>query len=696
MPVNEMRNLRNYIVCGHGGVGKTSLADAFLTITQTVPGKHCVDDGTSVCDFDPEEKKHKYTIEAAAINFDHGGFHFNVIDTPGYPDFIGQVIGPMEAADNALVVINAQSGIEVNTRRVFDTASDLGLGRVIAINKMDEDNIDFQSLIDEIRELWGAECLLLNVPVGLGADFRGVINVLDVPEDTTGAIVDPAIINQPMIEMIIESDDEVMEQYFEGNPPSDETLKRLMVKAIAAGTLVPIVCVSSKTGVGMKELMDTMGQCGLSPLDISRFADEADDCIPITPAADGPLVAKVFRTRIDPWVQKLNFIRIYSGTLKRDDTIHFHLGNDKSTEAKSVKVGQLFRVLGETTTAVDSAGPGDIVAVAKVDELHSGTVLGDVHLPLAHFPSPMVSMAVLPKSRGDEAKLSGALHKVVEEDSTFSLTRDEQTKELVMTGMSELHLSSIRERLSRRDKLEVETKMPRIPFHETISQPAEGSCRHKKQSGGRGQFGEIHIRMMPLPNGTDIEQFATKSNFASMKSYHYDEKSNFLWVDSVVGGVIPINFMPAVGKGFAEQVAAGVIAGYPVQDVCVEVHFGKHHPVDSSEAAFKIAARNAFRQVFKEAGPNLLEPIVAMAITVPESSVGDIYSDLSSRGGRVLGNESRGGRLTVVNCEAPLREVANYSRTLSSITGGMGSFEMHVSHYEPMPMRQQMELAEAK
>ena len=694
MPVTDMRTIRNYIVCGHGGVGKTSLADAFLTITQTITGKHSVDDGTSVCDFDPEEKKHKYTIEAATINFDHGGFHFNVIDTPGYPDFIGQVIGPMEAADNALIVINAHSGIEVNTRRVFDTATDLGLGRVIAINKMDEENIDFEALVEEIRSLWGAECLLLNVPVGLGPDFSAVVNVLEADENTEGAIVDPMTINQPLIELIIESDDEAMEQYFEGNPPSEETIKRLMVEAIAAGTLVPIVCVSSKTGVGMEELMDVMGQCGLSPLDISRCADEKDNSVPITPAADGPLVAKVFRTRIDPWVQKLNFIRVYSGTLKRDDTVHFHLG-DESADAKSVKLGQLFRVLGETTTAVDSAGPGDIVAVAKVEELHSGTVLGDVHLPAAHFPSPMVSLAVLPKSRGDEAKLSGALHKVVEEDSTFSLTRDEQTKELVMTGMSELHLSSIQERLSRRDKLEVETKMPRIPFHETISHAAEGSYRHKKQSGGRGQFGEIHIRMMPLPQGTDIEEFATKANFHSMKDYHYDSKANFLWVDSVVGGVIPHNFMPAVGKGFAEQVASGVIAGYPVQDVCVEVHFGKHHAVDSSEAAFKIAARQAFRQVFKEAAPSLLEPIVAMEITVPERSVGDIYSDMSSRGGRVSGNESRGGGLTVIDCEVPLREVVNYSRTLSSVTGGMGSFDMHFSHYEPMPARQQSELAAA-
>jgi elongation factor G len=385
-------------------------------------------------------------------------------------------------------------------------------------------------------------------------------------------------------------------------------------------------------------------------------------------------------------VQKLNFIRIYSGTVKRDDSVH------ASTARKNIKLGPILKVLGESTSPIDVAGPGDIVAIAKMEDLHTGTMLGDYEMPEIDFPSPMVSLAVQPKTRGDETKLSGALHKVLEEDPTFKLDRDAQTHELVMTGMSDLHLTVIRERLGRRDKLEVETREPRIAFRETIQHKAEGDYRHRKQSGGRGQFGEVHIRMLPLPRGTNIAEFATKANFHSIKEYHYDEKSNFLWIDSVVGGTIPGNFLPAIGKGFAERVVQGVIAGYPIQDVCVEVHFGKHHPVDSSEAAFKTAARMAFRKVFEQAGPCLLEPVVHLDITVPESNVGDVYSDMSSRHGRVLGSDPAGGAYTAIHCEVPLREVTHYSRTLSSMTGGMGSFTMEFSHYAQMPANVQHDI----
>jgi elongation factor G len=372
--------------------------------------------------------------------------------------------------------------------------------------------------------------------------------------------------------------------------------------------------------------------------------------------------------------------------LKRDDQVHL------STARKAAKLTPPLRVQGEKTEPIDSAGPGDIVAVAKMEELHTGTVLGDVSLPAMAFPTPMVGLAVTPKSRNDETKLSGALHKIVEEDPTFRLDRDAQTKELVMTGMSELHLTLVREKLHRRDKLDVETKQPRIAFRETIQGEAEGMYRHKKQSGGRGQFGEVHIRMYPLPRNTKIDEYATKSRFPSMRETHYDEKSNFLWIDSIVGGTIPGNFMPAIGKGFAERIEGGVIAGYPVQDLCVEVHFGKYHDVDSSEAAFKTAARQAFKQVFERARPSLLEPIVKMNITVPESHVGDIYSDMSGRGGRVSGSDPAGGGFVTVHCEVPLRDVITYSRSLSSMTGGLGSYTMEFSHYDVMPTNVQHEI----
>jgi elongation factor G len=683
---HAVESIRNVILCGHGSSGKTTLADAFLTLTDAVSGKHSVDDGTSVCDFDPEEKKHKYSIEAATIHFEHEGLRFNVIDTPGYPDFIGQVIGPMHAMDTAVIVVNAHSGVEVNTRRVFKEAGVQGLGRIIVINKMDDENADYSSLIGSIQEMWGTKCTPLNVPIGSGADFKGVVSTLDPPEDSSGALMDPKEINEPLIESIIEVDDEVMERYFEGQKPSKPELSKLIVRAVKEGTLIPIVCCSAKTGVGVKEVLQTIGMCGLSPADLVRSATNGEADVELKPDASGPLVAQVFRTRIDPFVQKLNFIRVFSGTLRRDDSVH------ASTARKNIKLGPILEVVGEQTHPIDEAGPGDIVAIAKMEDLHTGTVLGDYELPETKFPNPMVSLAVLPKSRGDETKLSGALHKVLEEDPTFHLDRDSQTQELVMTGMSELHLNVIQERLIRRDKLEVETKEPRIAFRETIQANAEGSYRHRKQSGGRGQFGEIHIRMQPLPRGTDIEEFATKANFHSIKSYHYDEKSNFLWVDSVVGGVIPGNFMPAIGKGFAERVANGVIAGYPIQDVCIEVHFGKHHPVDSSEAAFKTAARMVLKEVFEKAKPCLLEPVVKLDITVPESNVGDVYSDMSSRGGRVSGSDPAGGTFTAIHCEVPLREVTTYSRTLSSMTGGMGSYTMEFSHYDTMPANVQQEV----
>ena len=682
----KVEDIRNVALCGHGSAGKTTLVDRMLVNSGAVNANPSVDDGTSICDFDPEEKEHKYTIEASVCHFEHGGKRFNVIDTPGYPDFLGQTIGSLYGVDMAAVVINAQSGIEVNTRRVFEEAEKAGLGRMVVINKMDAENIDFSALVDGIREMWGTSCVLLNVPVGHGQDFKGVVSTLQVEGDSSGALLDVDEIHNALIESIIEVDEEVMEKYLEGTLPTQEDLSRLIVQAVRAGTLIPIVCCSGKADIGVNELLDAISTCGLSPVDLPRTATKDGDQFQTKPHADGPLVARVFKTRIDPFVQKLSFIRVFSGTLKKDDTV------PASSARKGIKTGPLLEVQAEQASPVDSGGPGDIVAIAKMEEMHTGTVLGDAGMPDMQFPTPMVGLAVMPKSRGDETKLSSALGKVVEEDPTFRLDRDMQTKELVMTGMSELHLTIIRERLARRDKLEVETKEPKIPFRETIQAPSDGSYRHKKQTGGRGQFGEVHIRMWPLPRDIDTEEYCTKSRFAQMKSFHYDEAHNFLWVDSVVGGVIPGNFMPAVEKGFKERLVGGVIAGYMVQDVCIEVHFGKHHPVDSSETAFKTAGRMVFKEVFEKAKPCLLEPVVTLAVTVPEANVGDVYSDMSSRGGRVQGSDSAGGDLQTVRAEAPLREVTTYARTLSSMTGGQGSYSMEFSHYDVMPANVQQEI----
>lgn len=680
MTVFPVEAIRNLALCGHKSSGKTTLVDRMLTFTGTVNRPASVDEGTSICDFDEEEKAHRYTIEAKPVFFDYAGKHFHVIDTPGYPDFVGQTIGALRGVDTAAIVINAQAGIEVNTRRVFSEAQKAGLARMLILNKMDGENIDFPALLESIREVFGSECVLLNVPLGLGADFRGVVGTLAPPGTPEGAVVDPASIHQSLIESIVMADEEVMNRYLEGELPTAEELSRLLIQAMAEGTLIPVACVSGKTGVGFRELMEVLALCALPANTLRRKAKRPDGTeAEIIADPNGPLVAQVFKTRIDPFVQKLSYLRIFSGKLNKDSSVPL-VG-----ARKPVKIAQPFHVQAGETLPLDEVGPGEIVAVTKVDELLTGSSLGEWELPAIPFPVPMVSLAAAPKARGDEAKVSGSLAKLAQEDSTFRRELDTQTKEMVIYGMSELHLQILRERLKRRDKVEIETKEPKIPYRETIQANAEGMYRHKKQTGGRGQFGEVHIRMFPFPAGTVPEEFATKERFPAMKEFHYHADHNFLWIDSIVGGTIPGNFMPAVEKGFLDRIARGVIAGYPVTNVCVEVHFGKHHPVDSSEQSFRTAASMAFKNVFLQAKPSLLEPIVKLEVTVPGDKLGDISSDMSGRRGRVLGMDSAGGNLQTLIAEVPLAEVATYARALSSITGGQGSYTMEFSHYDLVP-----------
>ncbi len=450
--------------------------------------------------------------------------------------------------------------------------------------------------------------------------------------------------------------------------------------------MIPVFCTAAKNGIGLHELIEGLVWAVPSPDQVTRYVINDDGTASVIEQdSEGPLVARVFKNRIDPFVQKLSFIRIYSGSLVRDQSVHV-VG-----QRKDLRMAAILDVQASQTHTIDHGEAGDIVAVAKMEDLHIGTTLGDKRLPEIHFPTPMVGLAVTPKGHADENKLFNALHKLVEEDPTLRVERDAQTSQLVMTGMSELHLNLVRERLQHRDKLEIEVSDPKIPLRETIQSSSDGSYRHKKQSGGRGQFGEVHLRIFPLAKETDIASFATKERFPQMKNHHYDPAINFLWVDSIVGGSIPINFMPAVEKGVRERLVRGVFAGYPIQDICVEVYYGKHHPVDSSEAAFKIAGAIAFRDVFLQAEPCLLEPIVKMQVTIPETAVGDLYSDMSSRGGRVLGSEANAGGWHCVMCEVPLRVVLHFGRVLSNMTGGQGSFTMEASHYEQMPMAIQHE-----
>lgn len=664
--------------------------------TGAVKGQHSVDDGTSICDFDEEEKHHKHSIEASVTHCDHAGKRLNLIDTPGYPDLIGQTIGAVRAADNMLVTIDAHAGIKVNTRRVWEEASRAGLGRILCITKLDGDNIDFPKLLSSIKEVFGTQCALFNVPVGLGHDLKGVMSLLapfsvkDAPSDSK-PVMDVLPLREQALESIIQVSDAAMEKYFEGEMPTGEELAQLTVDAVKQGVVTPIVCVSMKQGVGVEELLQVLTLATLPPSALPHAARKNGDVVTLKADPNAPLAAQVFRTRVDPFVQKLSFIRVFSGTLKKDATI------SSPGSRKGIKIGPLLSMQADKSEPLDQAGPGMIVAVAKCEDLHTGTSLGEVEMQPIRFPTPMVGLAVAPKNRGDEVKLSGALHKVTEEDSTVRLDHDAETKEMVLTGMSELHLNLLKERLKRRDHVEIETHEPKIPYRETVQANAEGSYRHKKQSGGSGQFGEVHIRMYPFPEGMNPEEFLTKDRFPQLKNFHHHPESNFLWVDSVVGGTIPGNFLPAVEKGCLERIKSGVVAGYPVQNVCVEVYYGKDHPVDSNETAFRIAGSKAFAQVFKEARPALLEPVVKLHITVPAEKVGDVSSDLSGRRGQMVGMDSAGGGMTTVDARAPLAEVMTYARTLSSMTGGQGSYTMEFSHYEVVPGNvQQQVIASAK
>lgn len=692
MGKHEVQKIRNVALVGHGAVGKTSMADLMLFKAGMSTRAGSVDDGSSLLDIDDDEKERKHSISSAVCHFEHAGKRINLIDTPGYPDFIGGTIGALRAVETAVITVNASAGIEVNTRRVFAMAGNSGVARMVLLNKCDMENIHFNDICDELQESFGQACVLLNVPIGIGPDFSGVVSTLNVPENIPdGVLVNPAELNQTVMEAIVEADEELMMRYLEGEELSADEVSGGFSQALAAGTLIPIFCASSKTDVGVAELMDALATFALSPLEVERVAKNAKgEEVTLTQSPEEPLVAQVFKTRIDPFVAKMSFMRIYSGKLIKDSSVK------SSGTSKSFRISQLHQVQGGKQETIEEASAGDIVSLVKMEDLKVGDTLtkdaDGLTLPPISFQTPMIGMAVEPKSRADQQKISGALGKIVDEDQTFNLYRDPQTKEMVMQGMSELHLQIVQGRLLKRDKVEVVTHQPKIPYREAVSGTAEGFYRHKKQSGGAGQFAEVHFRITPIPREVDPEEFFTKSRFENMRNYHYDPNLNSAFVDRITGGSVPNNFIPAVEKGIKVRMDRGVLAGYQVQDVACELFFGKDHPVDSNETAFKTAASMCFRDVFLQAKPVLLEPIVQIEITVPGDKLGDITSDLNSRRGRVEGMDGAPGGFQVILAKVPLAEVMTYARSLSSMTGGQGSFSLELSHYEVVPPNEQSKI----
>ena len=677
MPSYSTGDIRNIVLVGHGGSGKTSLADSMLFTSGTIKHKTSITDGSSASDFEKEEKEHGHSIYTSLLHCDHLGKRINVIDTPGSPDLIGSAIAAMPAVETVVVVVNAQSGIEVVARRMMEIARRADLPRAIVINKIDLPDIDLAGLVGQIQETFGHECLPINLPTGNG---KAVAECL-LNNSGESDILSVAGAHTAILDQIVELDDTLMEKYLGGEEPNYDVLHAPFERAMDEAHLVPILFTDARTGVGVAELLDAIGRHFPSPEEGNprpflsyrgaAATGQSQEEIPFEYRNDPnkPLLAHVFKVTTDPYVGKLAVFRVHQGKCSGQSQVY--IGHNK----KPIKLGHIFHLQGKEHREATDIIAGDIGAVAKIEEIHTNDVLHDdhsldsVHLRPLTFPTPMYGLAITPKARGDEQKLSLQLSKIAEEDPTFRWLTDRQTHEVVINGLGELHIRLILEKLANRG-LHVDTKPPKIAYRETISNNAEGHHRHKKQTGGAGQFGEVFLRIEPLERGKGFE-----------------------FVNEVFGGTIPGQFIPAVEKGVRDLLDQGVVAGYPLQDVRIVVTDGKHHPVDSKEVAFRTAGKYAFKDAVLKAGPVLLEPIVNMEVTVPEDKIGAITGDLSGKRGRIQGTDILPGGMAQIKATAPLAEVMQYQSQLKSVTGGQGSFSMELSHYEPVPPFVQQQIA---
>jgi len=662
----------NVAVVGHGGAGKTTFVDHALQAAGVTKRAGDVDAGTSLSDYDPDEKERKFSINSTIFQFDAHNRAFNLIDTPGYLDFAGAAIGALPVVETALVTISAHDGVQLNTRRMWDAAGENGLARLILISRLDSDNVNFDGLVGEIQDVFGSACQLVFLPIGLGADCKGVINLLETEEAPDGVTGDFDAAREKLLESIIECDDSLMERYLEGEEVSTPELLDTLGPAIAEGTLVPILCCAAKKGVGVKEVLRFIASCAPSPAEgVTRTAiDEEGAEVELPADPDGPFCARVFKTATDVHVGQLTYFRIYNGSLAGDLNVQL------ARASRSVRLGHIYQVQGQEQEEIEQGVSGDILCVAKMEELKLGDTLCStarkLTLPDVEFPKPMMSLAVEPQSREDEEKISSGVQDLAAGDPTFKMERDPQSSELVITGMSNLHLDVMLDKLKRRYDISVSTRPPSVPYRETITRKAESRYRHKKQTGGRGQYGEVYLRLEPAERGEGFE-----------------------FLDEVTGGVIPRQFIPAVEKGIHQMLERGLLAGYPVVDLKAAAYDGSHHSVDSSEAAFKIAGARAFQAAFEQAHPVLLEPIGRIEVTIPVEYMGDVTSNLTGHRGRIQGMDQQ-GRMQVIQATIPMAEVARYSTELKSMTGGEGTFTLEFSHYQVVPPHIQEEIIARK
>ena len=666
----SVESIRNLCLLGPAEAGKTTLAEALLLHTGAIQVAGNVERGTTVSDHDPLEIKTQHSLQSAVMHAEHGGCRIHLIDTPGLPDFIGQSLAALEAVETAAIVISAAAGIEPMARRMMEYAAERQLDRLIIINKIDAEGADLPALLADIQAMFGKECLPLSLP------DAGATRVVDcfynrAGHSDFGAVQDA---HRALVEQVVEVDAGFVERYLNDGDVDASELHAPLEQALREGHLVPVCFVSARTGAGVAELLDVIARLLPNPAEGNPpdfLNGEGDAAKPVhaRPDAAAHVLAHVFKVSIDPYVGKLGFVRVHQGTITPGTQLYVGDGR------KPFKVAHLYRQQGKNHVEVVSAGPGDICVIGKVDELQFDAVLHDaadddhIHLKPLPFPMPVHGVAIAPKRRGDEQRMWDIMHKLVAEDPCLRIEHVPATNQTIARGLGELHLRVLLDRLREVYKFEVDTQAPRIAYRETITRNAAAQYRHKKQSGGSGQFGEVHLRIEPLARGAGFE-----------------------FVDQVKGGTIPGQFMPAVEKGVREALNEGVIAGYPVQDVRVIVYDGKHHAVDSKEVAFATAGKKAFQAAIREAGPVVLEPIARIQVSAPETAMGAITGDLAARRGVVSGTDSdRLGQLTV-NGEAPMAELTDYQSRLNAMTAGQGTYALALSHYEAVPPTVQQQL----
>ena len=662
--------IKNVGIVAHGGAGKTSLAEAILYNAGLTTRIGKVDDGSTVTDYLPEEIKRQVTINLTPAPFEWQGYKVNMVDTPGYSDFIGEVKGTLRAVDNALMVVCGVSGVEVQTEVIWDFLSEKNMPRIFFVNKLDRENSNFFKVVDELKECFGTGVVPIQIPIGAEEQFSGIVDALNqkaytykdgkpseiaIPEDLLDQVEE---YRDVIMEASAESDDELLMKYLEGEELSSEEIITGFIKGVKDGKIYPVLAGSALKNIGIQQLMDGLVEFLPSPLEV------ADKDV-----LNEPPSALVFKTLADPYVGKLSFIRVFTGTLQGNTPIY------NASLEKEEKVGNFLMVRGKTQENLAEVVAGDICAVAKLQDTLTGHTLCTKAKPVVlegiDFPEPTLAVAIAPKSRGDEDKVGNAITKLLEEDPTLSIEKNADTHETILRGMGEMHLDIVVDKLKNKFGVEVEMQAPKIPYKETIRGSVKVQGRHKKQSGGAGQYGDVWINLEPLPDGV------------------------FEFKEEIFGGAVPKNYFPAVEKGIREAMQEGVLAGFPVTNVRATLVDGSYHPVDSNEMAFKIAGSLAFKKGAEQANPVLLEPIMNIEVMAPEQFMGDIMGDLNSKRGRIMGMEPK-GKFQIIKAQAPLSELGRYAIDLKSITQGRGSFKMEFAHYEDVPQKLAEEIIKAR